>query len=153
MPVAEKAEFDAMLVRMGDLSLDRNMVAHDLFFHPDDGDGIEFLVTKATGKLQFPNHNWTVDNVEQKSDELLSLRDKLKALERRLSYADLVRALIQQEDRKAREDVAQHSPIAMLFGQAPSDQADHQPPLDPGSLLQGTTDAKSPETPQEPQEK
>ncbi|HEY0920504.1 hypothetical protein [Devosia sp.] len=152
MPPAEKAEYDKLLIRMGELSNDRNMVAHDLFLAPEKEGDIEFLVTKATGKLQFPETVWTVDEVEQKCDELAGVQGKLKALSGRLSYADVIRALVEQEDRKARGIALEQMPISALFGLVPPDQGSHLPPSDPESHPQETTNATTLETPQEPLE-
>ena len=129
------------------------MVAHDLFVAPDNGsDGVEFIVAKATGKLQFPQHVWSVDEVERKSDELLTMRDKLKTLSSRLSYADIVKALMDQGDNKQWELSAERTPIAALFALAPLGPETPQPPSDPDSPPPETTDAKAPETPKEHRE-
>lgn len=119
-------------------------MAHDLFFAPEGGDGVEFLVTKATGKLQFPVTIWSVDEVEQKSKALLEVKGKLEDLRKRLSYADLIKVLMDRQDQQARDEVHARSPISGLFALASSDQAPHQTPSNPNSPPEETIDAKAP---------
>lgn len=159
MPKEEADQYDKQLVRLGELSLDRNMVAHDLFVSDENGDGIEFIVMKATGKLTFPEVRWSVDDVEAKSDELLALRETLKELEIKLKNADLLKALLQPQPQGGLglggallQPATGVAPILAPWWQGQLAQAAPQLPSDPSSDLQETIDAKAPETPQEPQE-
>ena len=142
--------YDKMVARIGDVSNDRNMVAHDLFFPHHEGDGIEFLVTKATGKVQFPKHQWSVDDVEARCEELRLIAGKLKELKPLFQQSDIIKALINQKSDSG--GLLSQQPIGGLFGLGLRDQESPPTPSGSGSLLPETTDAKSLENPEDHQE-
>lgn len=143
----QKQHYDKTINRISTLSNDRNMVAHDMFDADPSGDGVEFFVTKAAGKLHFPETRWSVDETEEKSDELLLIADTLDHLKKAFGRSDIVKALLEQQ--KSPESA---QPIGGLFQLGSSIPAPPQPPSDQGSAPQETKDAKPLETPQEPQE-
>jgi hypothetical protein len=149
IPDETKAAYDRTLIRMGDMSNDRNMVAHDLFFADEDGDGIEFIVTKAHGTIKFPETKWSVDDVEERSMELLATSDRLKALKEDFKRSDQLLALAKAPPQWIN---ALMTTNAGLWSQEFSGPVPLRPPSDPNSAPQETTDAKSPETPKEPPE-
>lgn len=149
-PKEDKEVYDKALIRIGTLSNDRNIVAHDLFFPDDEGEGIEFLVTKATARLQFPRHKWTVDQVEQRSDELRAIRETLAAMKTLFKASEVFKALMSNENAQAR--ILASTPITALYGQDYLDQAPHQAPSDQDLPHSETTNAKAPEAQEEPRE-
>lgn len=135
---------DEMLNEVGRYSADRNMVAHELFgAHPAKG-GVEFLVAKAKGKLRMPETFWTVDEVEEKSDKLLSARDKLMRLATLFGQMDVIKALI---DRQAKDGAT----ITGLLQLGALHPEEFQPQLSPDSSSQETNPSQGPQTHQEPQ--
>ena len=70
--------YTTMLNSLAGLSPDRNMVAHDMF--GPEGDGVRFYVSKAKGKLSFPNTVWTFDTFVQKTNELRDFNEELTRL-------------------------------------------------------------------------
>ncbi len=55
-PQSEVSRFKSVLQSILDYAPTRNMMAHDMFGPSEDGSGVEFMVVKAKGKLQFPSH-------------------------------------------------------------------------------------------------
>lgn len=149
LPPEKRAAYDKLLQRIGTISDDRNMVAHDVFGPDDQGDGIEFLVTKASGKLTFPDVRWSVQDTLDKSEELGAISEQLKKLKSDLSQSDLIRALARHPNALAS---LYQPPIDGLPALGSQGEAPPQPPSDPSSTPQETTDAKAPETLQEPRE-
>lgn len=147
IPPDKKKAYDKLILSIGTMSNDRNMVAHDLFGPDEDGGGIEFLVTKANGKLAFPDVKWTVDDTEAKSDELLLVAAELRELKKDLGNADIVKALMSRS-----KDDTTSAPIGRLFQLGASALGAQTTPWYLGSTPLEPTDAKSPETPLEPQE-
>lgn len=147
----EKKEFDKVLVRIGEVSNDRNMVAHDVFLSHKASGGVEFIVTKAAATLQFPDVFWSVDDTEARSDELLAIGEKLKALAGKFTYSDLIRALLDAppEPGNTLKLPTPKTGGLMELGRLASLLAQEAPSSSPPE----TTDAISPEAPQELQEK
>lgn len=88
----EVERFKGALEEVSKLSLDRNMVAHDIFMDDDDGDGVKFLVVKAKGKLAFPNTRWSIADFFVKFYETVRLSKEVDAMAvvlTSLSLADL----------------------------------------------------------------
>lgn len=69
--------FRKLLEDVRNASADRNMIAHEMFGPDEDGDGVEFLITRAKGKLTFPKTKWSISEFEEKYSTLISLTKKL----------------------------------------------------------------------------
>lgn len=89
---ATRSRYLKLLERIGGLSGDRNTVAHDMFDHDEDGDGVRFYVTKAKGKLQFPNVRWSIDVFTEKCFELYDIHKHLRQLDNVLDSDKIARA-------------------------------------------------------------
>lgn len=140
-----KKKHDTFLNKIANFATDRNMVAHDLFAPDESQTGIEFFVTKAKGKLQIPTTIWTVDKVEDKSEELLDAQRKLKHLSSLLARLDVVKALLERPQDNS-------SPIGSLFQLGREILEAPLPQSSPDSANQKTNPAEDPQTPEEPRE-
>lgn len=145
----DKKLYDKAIVSIAGHSTDRNMVAHDLFDVDETGDGVEFFVTKAHGKLEFPETKWSVDTVEEKSEELLSLSSTLRECSRQLKHAEIIAALLATPDPQPPSGAP---PIGGLFQLGASALAGQTTPWFLGTDPLEPKDATSPQTPEEPQE-
>lgn len=85
--------FGKMLKAIGDLSLDRNMMAHDVFFADSTGDGVKFLVVRAKGKFAIPPTTWSVADFWRKFIEIGELSLELETLTYALRPLTLTRFL------------------------------------------------------------
>ncbi len=140
----ERKSFDKLIVRLTVQSDDRNMVAHDVFGPDEHGDGVEFIVTKASGKLRFPDVRWSVALVEEKSNELLEALARLKDLSSAFRRSEVIKAMMDHPNPGAvlwPTDAL--SGLAGLFAASPRASSDQD------LIPQETIDAKSPEAPQE----
>jgi hypothetical protein len=54
---------------VSDFSLDRNMIAHDMFIPDPEGDGVEFYVIKAKGRFDIPKVAWSVADFEKRAEQ------------------------------------------------------------------------------------
>ena len=90
----EAARLIKLIGQIYDYSTNRNMMAHDLFMPSEKTDGVEFLVVKARGTLQFPTVDWTVDDFHDAYALLLSYRLEMESLRNRLhAFTSLAAAL------------------------------------------------------------
>ena len=82
-PLSEdkKTLYEKELNKLADFVLDRNTAAHDLFMPSEDEMGVEFLVTRAKGKLQFPKVVWSRKDFRTRVEKAEAFREMLKNLE------------------------------------------------------------------------
>ena len=82
-PLSEdkKTTYDKELKQLAEFTLDRNMVVHDLFMPSEDQMGVEFLVTRAKGKLEFPEIVWSRKDFGDRVEKAMAFRKTLKNLE------------------------------------------------------------------------
>jgi len=80
----QKTHYDDALNSMLGYSSDRNIIAHDAFSSSNKNDGVQFLVYRAKGKMQFPEFNWSVNkfvqqilNLDQCAKEMADLHEKI----------------------------------------------------------------------------
>ena len=71
------------------LSADRNMIAHDMFFDDDKGNGVKFLVMKAKGKLSYPETRWSIDDFLERIKRLHELAKVITQIGKRLATRNL----------------------------------------------------------------
>lgn len=146
----ERTRFDKLFIKLGSISQLRNMFAHDMFLPDPKGGGVEFFVTKASADLQFPDTTLSVDEIEERCDDLSAISEDLDALAVAIKSADAFRsvakALIEAETD------ASMSPIAEALMRGGLDQALRQALEAPDSTPQESTGAKAPETPLDPLE-
>ena len=96
----DKEKYEACLKKIQKMVAWRNLVAHELFMADEKGDGVEFLVTKAKGKLEFPKTRWSVSDFIDKGKNIQAHAETLselsKALKARKRYNRLIEALSKQ---------------------------------------------------------
>jgi hypothetical protein len=131
-----RKSYDTTLVKAANCSADRNMVAHELFGPDESGKAIEFLVARAKGKLQYPRVVWTVDEAEEKSDELLRTRTQLDKIGTALGEADLIKSILSDPEHWTNENVS------TLFQIGALSQEDLVPPKSLDSTRQKSNRAK-----------
>ena len=75
---ADRAVSVEILKRASDMSAHRNTVAHNMFWRHEGG-GVEFSITKAKGKLSFPNVIWSESDFAEKTAAMAAIKGELKA--------------------------------------------------------------------------
>jgi hypothetical protein len=93
--------YKKLIDKIGEFSLKRNVIAHELFVPSDKCDGVHFLITKANGKITFPSEHWSVDAFGQYYDQMRNFDRTLEELLGKLETSSLVRAMMSVEDRKS----------------------------------------------------
>jgi hypothetical protein len=68
----------------------RNIVAHNLFVPTETGDGVEFVVVRARGKLNFPKNDWSVAKFEEIQEEIGEFSNELESLRENLKISSAV---------------------------------------------------------------
>lgn len=97
----DQAEIYKKLIdKIGDFSLKRNIVAHELFIPSDQCDGVHFLVTKANGKITFPSEHWSTIEFAKYYAQMREFDDAMEVLIERLGTSSLVKALTAAEGTK-----------------------------------------------------
>ena len=90
----DKARFTKVLNEIADMSrVDRNVIAHDMFWPDDEGDGVKFNVVKATGKLAVPDVRWSQADFEAKYEKIINLHKEVGQLTIAIKPFSLARAL------------------------------------------------------------
>ena len=74
----DRASATAIMAKVGALSGDRNIIAHNMFWPADKKGGVEFVVTKAKGKLNLPKVVWRPKDFNDKIDEMGRLMVEMK---------------------------------------------------------------------------
>lgn len=142
--MSDKSEIqkaDKFLIGLATLSNDRNMPAHVAFGADETGDGVVFLVTKASGKLRIPEVKWSVSDFKSRAHNLLDAIPKIKKIERMLSRSEVVNDFLSQSPKPT----PKLSELAAAFlAVPPSPLVLDFPPLE-------TKDAKSPPIPPDPE--
>lgn len=93
IPTAEVEQHQKLLERIGNLSKDRNMMAHDIFAGDADSEGVRFIVAKAKKSIQLPDTVWKVEKFFSAYDEMHDIHLKLWDLEKRLEAVQLEKLL------------------------------------------------------------
>lgn len=69
------------LTEIGNLmTKERNILAHEPFWQDEEGDGVQFIIVRARGKLSFPNTRWSIEDFETKYAKLFSLRQTVERI-------------------------------------------------------------------------
>jgi len=90
------------------LSYARNMVAHDVFWADEEGDGVKFAVAKAKNKLSFPDTRWSIQNFLEKFEQINDLVLKMQQVTTTVSKLSLADALLHYRPHEpTQEAVAQ----------------------------------------------
>ena len=106
--------FKAVLEEISTLSGDRNMMAHDMFFPDDEGDGVQFLVVKAKGKLAFPKTHWSAAAFLKKYVRLSKLAKDAEDLATSLSTISLAKLLREAKDASGAPRGQRRSPAETI---------------------------------------
>lgn len=91
-PETEKERYKKVLMDISDYSHNRNMMAHGMFGPSTSSDGVEFFVTKAKGKLVFPDVNWSMSKFNEEYERIKDFADELRNLTKRLDTAAFLKA-------------------------------------------------------------
>jgi len=94
-PTAERDVAVSLLNTAASMSESRNMIAHTMFW-PHEGGGVEFAVTKAKGKLLFPNTVWGKEMFEEKFEAMSKLKRNISSA---VQKADRIRSLSKTTDK------------------------------------------------------
>jgi hypothetical protein len=78
---AEKIGAKSKLRKLSNHATRRNMVAHNAFLPDSQGDGVEFMTTKAKGEYEPSLIVWTMNRFQQEERALVQYHDFLKTLE------------------------------------------------------------------------
>lgn len=132
---AEQRTIDAV----AKASTDRNTVAHELFLPDKKGNGVNFLVVKAKGKIKFPKIRWSIADFEDKINNLHRLGSEISAIGAKLLKLNHMFA-----DAKI-VPMNKLSELGLLSSQSP-----HTPGL-LDLILDESTDQRDAETPDEPE--
>jgi hypothetical protein len=88
----EKAHIETLLNRIHGFYMNRNIVAHDMFFRSSMTDGVGFLAMRARGKISSPDIDWSVAQFEELFLSLLDFTSDLQELNKKLSGAKRLQA-------------------------------------------------------------
>lgn len=148
-PDQDRSRYDKFAIGLDNMSVDRNMVAHEWFEPCEKTGGVRFFVTKAHGKLQFPEVRWSIEAVDDKHTELFNAVKTLKSLEDVFAHSDAIKAIV-----KALMDAPKEpsQPMGGLFGLGRTFLEDHQPPLGQDSNRLSSIGSIISQTPEEPRE-
>lgn len=115
-PIGPKSSknYQSLMDAVTSFSTDRNMVAHDLFGPDESGEGIEFFVSKAKKELKFPKTVWSVDQTEEKSEELLAATAKIRKLADIFEKSDLIRSLVMGKTQYEPETISKLLQLGFL---------------------------------------
>ena len=116
-----------LMTRIANMSGDRNVVAHNMFWPHKDG-GVEFSLTKAKGVLQFPNGVWGAKQFAEK-------RVRMAVLARDLKSA--VAAATGVRERWLRSQLSKSGSVPNLFSNAITGHLTPSPELGGQGLLSG----------------
>jgi hypothetical protein len=136
----EQKRFKDALEDISDLSWIRNMMAHDVFAPSPDRQGVQFLVMKAKGKLDFPETIWPASRFYEEASRVGAVQEEIKALSERFQSINAA--------EKAATDAEQTKQIAA--GVAVMYRLLHRPQPVRGSILSGATEKTDSETPPDP---
>lgn len=134
----KQAQHDKTLLSMSKLSIDRNMVAHDMFLPAKEGDGVEFLVVKASAKLKLDNTIWSIRDVQDRVTHLMEVTTDLRDMQKDMSAKRVMDAL-----QAAPPKNSLWNALALLSQESP------QPPSPQDYPPPETKNAKSPEASKE----
>lgn len=90
-----------VLEDVAQMSGERNMIAHDTFLPDHEGDGVEFVVVKAKGKLAFPKTKWSIADIFAKYAKILELTQGAREVTVVLSAITLGKLLREAQEPNA----------------------------------------------------
>lgn len=144
---SERIEFHKTLGTILNYAPTRNMVAHDLFSPAKGIKGVNFHVTKAKGKLDFPETIWDIEKFQAEAKQLLIWSGEIERLKSAITEKEKAQGLLANALLRWSS-----LPSYGLSGQAP----EGLPSLLPQGLLGSLPPAATPqidgETPLEPEE-
>ena len=139
-------DVEKLFEKLKNLSVDRNMIAHNQFFpeKTKGGEfGVYFSIVKAKGNLSLPRPKWSEKTFEKNVDELYGLGERIKEIEKSLSFRKMAMALTKPLGQK---------PTIGRIGLGFQGLLYPQPPTDPLSDSLISTLKKRSQTPQESEE-
>lgn len=110
---AERMKHISLLNRAIKCGETRNIVAHTPFMASKKTDGIEFYLIKANKELEFPEMDWSVDEVFSHVDEVREVDNELRELVIENHTHRIAQALLNRPSKNA---PAQIGPLGALFG-------------------------------------
>ena len=111
---AEREHFNKLAKKCIELSKVRNVVAHNAFGPSATTDGVRFLVTKASNKLEFPPYDWSVDAAFHHISEVEDARLALLSIPVQRTISSVADALM--SGAPPRKDAGAPSGFGSLFG-------------------------------------
>jgi hypothetical protein len=91
-------DYEKAIVKIQNLTTDRNMIAHNAFFPSDEKEfAVQFFVFKAKGKLSIPKTTWKEEQFKKRIYQLRGYAKTLENLESHLSYKDIANALMKKD--------------------------------------------------------
>lgn len=98
-PPEYRENFTKLLSEIANYSATRNMMAHDVFGATEDGQAVEFHVTKAKGKLSYPETIWAVDDFAAAFEDIADFQRGLDYLTDAIATAALITAAVSAATR------------------------------------------------------
>lgn len=121
----ERSNRAKMLSAIADFAGNRNMIAHDLFLPSKDGRGVNFLVTKARGRLAIEDPVWTASDFFDKFEKISSFKKFVKGLRGDLETFRAVTQRLKDKEASAEPTLAQ----ALLVLSGPQPRQPQETPL------------------------
>ena len=129
LPIDRREPYIDLLNQITTMSeTDRNVVAHDLFGPDPDGDGVEFLVIKAKGKLKFPEVKWSINDCVEKINKMNFYRKQLEGLQQSFKNNSLINQLLAHDTSEHSDELAR---LGLLSRQPPESQNSDTDPSTP----------------------
>jgi hypothetical protein len=145
-----KDQFNGVLTGIENAYGKRNMIAHDAFTPSSNGEGVSFSVTRARGKLSFPETVWDIPKFEQEYAEIETFRSGVAQIIDAINHKQIIDSM--RETGRAHpaalyyytgggffwpgvQDVVQNPPFPLLHSSdtdiAAPKTDDQTPPADP----------------------
>jgi hypothetical protein len=143
----EQKECRLLLQAIRNFSGNRNIVAHDVFIDYERTDGVEFLLVRAKGKIDFPDMQWSVDHFEKLFLSLMDFQHAINKLETKLRHAkrpdaNALAALLASIPSEPTEEPIGLGSLGRLIRPLPTDHSLETNPANP------ETDPETPPSPE-----
>jgi hypothetical protein len=81
---ADKEEIKSILNEIRQFYKNRNIIAHEFFVDSKDTDGVEFLVMRARGKIDFPEEIWSIEIFEEHYHSIMTYSFRVNEINNKL---------------------------------------------------------------------
>ena len=93
-PPSDIERFDKMLEDIAKYSSKRNMMAHNAFGPSENGTAVQFILTQAKGKLEFPPSVWGAKEFGAAFSKINDFTNGLEELQNKITSAKVTEALM-----------------------------------------------------------